>query len=119
MELANQFDPIPADDGPRLLVRNPEYRVIAMVVQLDAVCGLENVRVVHVNDSKAPLGSRKDRHEHIGAGEIGRDGFRCLLADPLFRDVPGYLETEKGDDPESGEPWDVINLRTLRELAPN
>lgn len=76
------------------------------------------VRAVHLNDSKKPLGSRVDRHEHIGGGEIGREGFRHLLADPLFRDVPGYLETEKGDDPESGEPWDVINLRTLRELAP-
>lgn len=76
------------------------------------------VRAVHLNDSKKPLGSRVDRHEHIGLGEIGREGFRGLLADPLFRDVPGYLETEKGDDPESGEPWDAVNLRTLRELAP-
>jgi deoxyribonuclease-4 len=75
------------------------------------------IRAVHLNDSKKPLGSRVDRHEHIGRGEIGVTGFRYLFQEPLFADLPGYLETEKGIDPESGEDWDVINLRTLRSLS--
>ena len=75
------------------------------------------VRALHLNDSKKPLGSRVDRHEHIGRGEIGRDGFRTFLADPLFHDVPGYLETEKGTDEASGLAWDRVNLETLRRLA--
>lgn len=75
------------------------------------------VRALHLNDSKKPLGSRVDRHEHIGRGEIGCDGFRTFLADPLFHDVPGYLETEKGTDESSGLAWDRVNLETLRRLA--
>lgn len=72
---------------------------------------------LHLNDSKKPLGSRVDRHEHIGRGEIGLEGFRLLLNDPLFRRLPGYLETEKGTDEETGEDWDRINLAALRELV--
>ncbi len=75
-----------------------------------------SIAALHLNDSKKPLGSRVDRHEHIGRGEIGLDGFRHVLADPLLGSLPGYLETEKGIDDESGEDWDVINLRTLRSL---
>jgi len=74
------------------------------------------VRALHLNDSKKPLGSRVDRHEHIGRGEIGLEGFRLVLADPLFRNVPGYLETEKGTDETTGEAWDRINLEVLRSL---
>jgi deoxyribonuclease-4 len=70
-----------------------------------------------LNDSKKPLGSRVDRHEHIGRGEIGLDAFKYLFQDPKFSNLPGYLETEKGTDEESGEDWDVINLRTLRGLV--
>lgn len=77
----------------------------------DAICAL------HLNDSKKPLGSRVDRHEHIGCGEIGLDAFRHVIHDPVFGALPGYLETEKGTDEESGEDWDVINLRVLRRLA--
>ncbi len=74
------------------------------------------IRALHLNDSKKPLGSRVDRHEHIGRGEIGLDGFRLLFQDPTLAALPGYLETEKGTDEETGEDWDVINLRVLREL---
>ena len=77
----------------------------------------DSVRALHLNDSKKPLGSRVDRHEHIGRGQIGPDGFRLLLADPFFGPLPGYLETEKGTDPETGLAWDLINLKTLRSLA--
>jgi deoxyribonuclease IV len=83
--------------------------------QFDELLGLDRLKAIHVNDSKRELGSRVDRHEHIGRGQIGLDGFRHLLRDKRFRTVPMYLETEKGD--HNGEPWDVINLRTLRELA--
>jgi deoxyribonuclease-4 len=74
------------------------------------------VRALHLNDSKKPLGSRVDRHEHIGLGEIGLEGFRLVMHEPMFRKLPGYLETEKGTDESSGEEWDVINLRALRSL---
>ena len=74
------------------------------------------ISALHLNDSKKPLGSRVDRHEHIGRGEIGLDAFSLVLHDPLLSSLPGYLETEKGTDEASGEDWDVINLRTLRQL---
>jgi deoxyribonuclease-4 len=81
----------------------------------DELLGLDRLKAIHVNDSKRELGSRVDRHEHIGRGQIGPEGFRHLLCDRRFRDVPMYLETPKEDC--EGEPWDVVNLRTLRELA--
>ena len=74
------------------------------------------IAALHLNDSKKPLGSRLDRHEHIGLGEIGLDAFRFVVQDPMLGQVPGYLETEKGIDEETGEDWDVINLRVLREM---
>ncbi|MDB4749774.1 deoxyribonuclease IV [Rubripirellula sp.] len=74
------------------------------------------IAALHLNDSKKPLGSRVDRHEHIGLGEIGIDAFRYVVEDSLLGDLPGYLETEKGVNEETGEEWDVINLRVLREL---
>jgi deoxyribonuclease-4 len=63
--------------------------------------GRRRVRVVHANDSRAPLGSGRDRHEHIGRGHVGRDGFRALLADRTLARVPFILETpidRAGDD---------------------
>ena len=82
--------------------------------QFDELLGLDRLKAIHLNDSKRELGSRVDRHEHIGRGQIGLEGFRHLLRDPRFRDVPMYLETPK-EGPEE-EPWDVVNLRTLRSL---
>lgn len=75
------------------------------------------VRAIHLNDSKKPLGSRVDRHEHIGRGELGLGAFRLLLADPSLGPLPGYLETEKGIDPDSQRDWDEINLSVLRSLV--
>lgn len=77
----------------------------------------DSVRALHLNDSKKPLGSRVDRHEHIGRGELGLETFRRLLAHPELGRLPGYLETEKGIDPESGLDWDAINLTALRSLT--
>ncbi len=82
---------------------------------LDATVGLEKVKAFHLNDSKRELGSRVDRHEHIGRGHIGLEPFRFLLNDPRFRSIPMYLETPKGD--HEGRTWDAINLETLRGLV--
>jgi deoxyribonuclease-4 len=90
-----------------------EYR--ETMRKLDTTVGLKRVRAIHVNDSLKPLGSRVDRHAHIGRGLIGKEGFRLLLNDGRFRKVPMYLETPKGE--EKGKNLDAINLRTLRQLA--
>jgi deoxyribonuclease-4 len=83
--------------------------------EFDKQLGLDRLKAIHLNDSKRELGSRIDRHEHIGRGQIGEVGFRNLLTDKRFQDIPMYLETPK-ENPEE-EPWDVVNLRTLRGLA--
>lgn len=62
------------------------------------VVGLERLMVIHVNDSKNPLGSRIDRHAHIGEGEIGVEGFRNIMNDDRLTGIPKILETPKGDD---------------------
>ncbi|MFW6124635.1 MAG: deoxyribonuclease IV [Pirellulales bacterium] len=90
-----------------------EYR--ATMRRFDRIVGLDKIEAFHLNDSKRPLGSRVDRHEHIGRGQLGLEPFRLLLRDRRFRRVPMYLETPKGT--ENGEDLDVINLGTLRRLA--
>jgi deoxyribonuclease-4 len=88
---------------------------LAMWREFDELLGLDRLKAIHLNDSKRELGSRIDRHEHIGRGCIGIEGFRNLLTDKRFRNVPMYLETPKENPDE--EPWDVVNLRVLRELT--
>lgn len=83
--------------------------------ELDKVIGLDRVKAFHLNDSKKDLGSRVDRHEHIGRGKLGLTAFENLLNDRRFRRVPMYLETPKGLN-DDGEDWDTINMRTLRDL---
>jgi len=83
--------------------------------QLQKTIGLKRVKVLHLNDSKKALGSRVDRHEHIGRGMIGLEGFRPFLRDEAFVNVPKILETEKGTD-EQGRSWDAVNLEVLRSL---
>jgi deoxyribonuclease-4 len=70
----------------------------ATIADLDKQVGLENVKFFHLNDSKKELGCRVDRHEHIGKGMIGLEGFRNLVNDPRFVDMPMTLETPKDDD---------------------
>jgi deoxyribonuclease-4 len=83
--------------------------------ELDRIIGLKRVKVIHMNDSKKPLGSRVDRHEHIGHGKIGLEGFKPFVRDEAFANVPKILETEKGVD-DAGREWDAVNLETLRSL---
>ena len=80
--------------------------------RLDQIIGLERLKFFHINDSKRPLGSRVDRHQHIGKGEIGLAGFRLLLNDPRFQQHPMVLETPKGKELKE----DKKNLRVLRSL---
>lgn len=94
------------------LIERQDY--LATMRAFDKLIGLDRVQAFHLNDSKKELGSRVDRHEHIGRGKLGVEPFRHLLHDRRFREVPMYLETPKGK--ERGEELDVINLRTLRSL---
>jgi deoxyribonuclease-4 len=87
--------------------------VKAMLAEFDRIIGLEWLRAIHTNDSKKGLGSRVDRHTHIGQGEIGEAGFAALLRDERLRAIPFILETPKGDDLAE----DVMNLATLRRLG--
>ena len=86
--------------------------------ELDKIVGLKQVKAIHLNDSKKDLGSRVDRHEHIGRGKIGLEGFRLLLGDPRLATVPMYLETPKedADGTFNGAKLDKMNLKTLRSL---
>jgi len=84
--------------------------------ELDATVGADLVKVIHMNDSKKALGSRVDRHEHIGRGEIGLEGFRPFVRDKAFRNVPKILETPKEGKSDDGREWDAVNLETLRSL---
>ena len=63
----------------------------------DRMIGLKRIRAFHLNDSKVPAGSKKDRHENIGEGEIGIDAFKRLVTDPRFEHCPMILETPGGD----------------------
>jgi deoxyribonuclease-4 len=84
----------------------------AAIDEFDRVVGLPNLFAWHLNDSKKPLGSRVDRHEHIGKGTLGRAAFRNLLTDPRMAGLPGVLETPKNKDCDE----DRLNLAVLRRL---
>ncbi|MSN26173.1 MAG: deoxyribonuclease IV [Geobacter sp.] len=81
--------------------------------QFEKLIGLERLQCFHFNDSKKGLGSRVDRHEHIGQGALGLNPFRFILNDPRFTNIPKILETPKGD----GEDMDLVNLALLRGLV--
>ena len=77
------------------------------------VLGLDRLRLFHMNDSKGDLGSKRDRHEHIGRGTLGEAPFRRILRDERFAGVPKILETPKDDDPVAA---DLSNLNLLRSF---
>ena len=81
----------------------------ATLKKFDSIIGLEKLKMMHANDSKIELGGHKDRHEHIGQGFIGLDGFKAIVAHPKLKDVNLYLETE----PEGVE-GDLRLLKVMR-----
>jgi len=85
------------------------------------IVGFDRLRLFHVNDSRKPLGSRVDRHEHIGKGHLGLESFRRLVNDRRFASIPMLLETPKGEGKPTGpiavDPLDEENLSTLRALV--
>jgi deoxyribonuclease-4 len=86
----------------------------AVMREFDAVIGLDRLGLLHLNDSKAPLGSRVDRHEQIGQGELGEAPFAAIMSDVRLERVPRVIETPKGTDPVA---TDRQNLDLLRRLA--
>ena len=79
----------------------------------ERIVGLERLGLIHLNDSKHPFDSRKDRHEGIGEGTLGPEPFRRIMRDPRLAAVPKVLETPKGDD---GIEADRRNLELLRSF---
>lgn len=87
----------------------------ALRKEIEKTVGLSRIKVWHLNDSKKPLGSRVDRHDHIGRGMIGLEGFKPIVRDEAFANVPKILETPKEKD-EQGRDWDTVNIEVLRGL---
>jgi deoxyribonuclease-4 len=90
------------------------------IARFDDIVGLDRLEAIHLNDSKRPCGSRVDRHEHIGRGCIGLEGFARVVNDARFSGLPMVIETPKSDAPGDRrlpvDPWDEENLGTLRSL---
>jgi len=76
--------------------------------EIDKYVGLERLKVIHLNDSKFPLGSRKDRHMHIGKGYIGLEGFKVLVNHKYLKDLPFILETPKHDEKDDQKNIDLV-----------
>ncbi|MDY6769827.1 MAG: deoxyribonuclease IV [Candidatus Nanohaloarchaea archaeon] len=90
-----------------------EEGIDGMVAELDDAVGVDNVHFLHLNDSKHPLGSEKDEHEHIGEGAIGERGFELFVTHDALRDLPMVLETP--EDGGKGFAWNIDRVRALRE----
>ena len=84
----------------------------AFLEKIERLLGKKRLCLIHANDSKAALGSRVDRHDDIGAGKIGLDGFRIIVNHPTLRALPFILETPKKDPDENER-----NLKTIRALV--
>ena len=82
-----------------------------MMSELEATVGLARLKAIHLNDSRKPLGSRVDRHAHIGRGEIGEAAFERVMRDRRLSKIPKLLETPKEND------MDAVNPALLRKLA--
>jgi deoxyribonuclease-4 len=92
-------------------LRTPEG-IASTLGEFDNLIGLDKLKLVHLNDSKGDLGSALDRHEHIGLGKIGEDGFRSILGNKTIKSLPMILET-----PIDSRRNDQGNLMVARELA--
>ncbi len=86
-----------------------EHEFEEVMKEYDHIIGLKNLCAIHLNDSKGDLGSRIDRHEHIGKGKIGVDAFRFMMK--KFPNVPKVIETDEADN------MDEVNITLLRKLA--
>lgn len=89
-----------------------EESTVGVFDEFDRIIGLDRLNVLHLNDSKQPFGSFKDRHDHIGKGEIGLGAFTAIVNDERLAGLPAILETEKDADGE----YDRMNLEVLRGL---
>ncbi len=87
--------------------------VDAALEAVEEGCGIDRLRMLHLNDSKTPLGSNRDRHENIGEGDLGLGAFRAIVTHPALADVPGILEVPGFD----GEGPDARNVGILNDLA--
>lgn len=94
-------------DGDYDIVNNLDE----VLEDFDRIVGLERLRAIHINDSKNPLGSHKDRHERIGEGNIGLDAFARIVQHPTLNDLPFILETP------NELPGYAAEIKLLRELA--
>ncbi len=84
--------------------------------EFDKHVGLDHIAAIHMNDSQKGLGSRVDRHEHIGQGAIGEKALKLFIKSTPVKELPMFLETEKGINPETGIDYDIENLAILRRL---
>lgn len=88
---------------------------MAMLAEFDRICGLQHLRVVHLNDSIGSRASGRDRHAHIGKGNVALGAFAAVVNCPNLRSAPMILETPKEND-EKGRPMDTVNLSVLQKL---
>ena len=86
--------------------------VNSVVKKFDEIIGLKHLKLLHLNDSKGDLNSGSDRHEHIGLGKIGDDGFKAITTNDYLRNIPGILETPVDDRRD-----DLGNLSKIRDLS--
>ena len=93
---------------------SPKTEFKKTLAAINRTIGIDRIKAIHLNDSKKPFGSRRDRHEHIGQGDMGLEPFRLVLNHYRLKRIPMYLETPKGEG--DGEDLDAMNLRTLRSL---
>lgn len=91
-----------------------EKSYLKTIDNFDAIIGLEHLYLIHLNDSRKELGSKVDRHEHIGLGAIGIKGFEYFMNDQRLKLIPKIIETPKG---KKGMNWDKVNLQRLRSLV--
>lgn len=99
--------------GYDMTTKNKANEVLEL---FDEIAGLTFIRVFHFNDSVGPIGSRLDRHAHIGDGACGKGCFQAILEHPRFQDVPIILETSKEENAK-GVSMDQVNLAKLRRMA--
>lgn len=113
--LAAGYDIAAATGGKKRTADQGQEQGRAMIEEFDRVCGLENLRVMHLNDSLGEFDSRVDRHAHIGQGKVALGAFAAIVNHPGLAGVPKILETPKEDN-DRGVPMDTVNLGTLKSL---